>query len=45
MTDYYINSNTTKFVVQGYVDCQTCFDTSNLQRIGGGGGGGGGGSS
>ena len=45
VTDYYINSNTTKFVVQGYVDCQTCFDTSNLQRIGGGGGGGGGGSS
>jgi hypothetical protein len=41
VTDYYINSNTTKFVVQGYVDCQTCFDASNSSSGGGGGGGGG----
>ena len=40
VTDYYINSNTTKFVVQGYVDCQTCFDASNSSSGGGGGGGG-----
>ena len=45
VTDYYISPNTTKFVVQGYVDCQTCFDASNSQSSGGGGGGGGGGSS
>ena len=40
VTDYYINSNTTKFVVQGYVDCQTCFEASNSGSGGGGGGGG-----
>ena len=40
VTDYYINSNTTKFVVQGYVDCQTCFDAANSSSGGGGGGGG-----
>ena len=42
VTDYYISPNTTKFVVQGYADCQTCFDTANSQSSGGGGGGGGG---
>ena len=42
VTDYYINSNTTKFVVQGYADCQTCFDAYNSSGSGGGGGGGGG---
>jgi hypothetical protein len=40
VTDYYISPNTTKFVVQGYVDCQTCFDAANSQSSGGGGGGG-----
>ena len=40
VTDYYINSNTTKFVIQGYADCQVCFESYNSGSGGGGGGGG-----
>jgi hypothetical protein len=45
VTDYYITPSTAKFVVQGFTDCQLCFEAAASSRTGGGGGGGGGASS
>ena len=41
VADYYITPSTAKFVVQGFTDCQLCFEASASNAVGGGGGGGG----
>jgi hypothetical protein len=41
VADYYITTNTAKFVIQGFADCQLCFEASASNTFGGGGGGGG----
>jgi len=44
VADYYITPSTAKFVVQGFTDCQLCFEASASNAFVGGGGGGSGGS-
>ena len=41
IVDYYISSNTAKFVIQGYADCQPCIDAAGSSASGGETGGGG----